>query len=366
MRFAVPYAIVTLFLSAALAPPGLLGQSDRFIHPIEDIAHAREFDFWLGEWEVQVRRLQEDGSWADQEKGTAHIYSILDGNAVLELWNGQAANPSGYAFRGFSLRHYDRDSARWVLALNWPSPDRPSFYQLTGSFRHGRGEFFVSYRDTAGVDNLVRYTFSDITPVSLRWDDGVSRDGGKTWASSMIFEFSRTGDRSHWPGPGEPAPTYHDGSLCGGGRFSEFDFLQGRWEGTFTPTAGGTERASAEMTAHRVLDGCALMSLLAYETAEGRREVFEIRSYLPQRGDWVELRLDDRPESAMEMLAGDLEDGKLVLTELAPRGGEPPLRLSRIRWLAMEEDRAAFELSESVNAGATWRPVGRVELRRAR
>jgi hypothetical protein len=366
MRFAVRYATVTLGLSSALSPADLLGQREPFVHPIEDIAHPREFDFWLGEWEVQVRRRQEDGSWADQEKGSAHIYSILDGNAVLELWNGHASNPSGYAFRGFSLRHYDPDSARWVLALNWPSPDRPNFYQLTGSFRHGRGEFFVSYRDTAGVDNLVRYTFSDITPVSLRWDGGISRDGGKTWASSMIFEFTRTRDRAHWPGPGEPAPTYHDGSLCNGERFSELDFLQGGWEGTFTPAADGTGRGRAEMTAHRVLDGCAHMSLLAYETAEGRREVFEIRSYLPQRGEWVELWLDDRPESAMQMLAGDFEDGNLVLTEFAPRGGELPPRLSRIRWLAMEEDRAVFELGESRDAGAMWRAIGRVELRRDR
>lgn len=366
MRFEVGYVIIPFCLGVTLTPLPLLGQSNRFVHPIEDVAPAREFEFWLGEWHVQVRRRQGDGSWADQETGTARIYSILDGNAVLELWNGHAPNPSGYAYRGFSLRHYDPDSARWVLDLNWPSPGRPSFYQLTGSFRHGRGEFFVSYRDTAGVENLVRYTFSDITPVSLRWDDGVSRDGGETWASSLIFEFRRTRDRASWPEPNEPALTYNDGSLCSGARFSEFDFLQGRWEGTFTPAADGARGGSAEMTAHRVLDGCALMSLLAYDTAEGRRQVFEIRSYLPQRGEWVELRLDDRPASAMQMLAGDREDGRLILTEFAPRGGDVPQQLSRIRWLAMEEGHAEFELAESRDAGVTWQAIGLVELRRHR
>jgi hypothetical protein len=48
---------------------------------------ARQFDFWRGQWDVNLRIRQEDGSWPDKVAARARIYSVLAGKAVLELWD---------------------------------------------------------------------------------------------------------------------------------------------------------------------------------------------------------------------------------------------------------------------------------------
>ena len=47
----------------------------------------RQFDFWIGEWDVNLRVRQKDFTWKDQHKSVVHIYPILDGKAILELWS---------------------------------------------------------------------------------------------------------------------------------------------------------------------------------------------------------------------------------------------------------------------------------------
>ncbi|NNG17505.1 MAG: hypothetical protein HKM89_13600, partial [Gemmatimonadales bacterium] len=99
----------------------------------------REFDFWVGEWDVNLRVMQSDHSFKDTHRAKAKIYRVLDGKAILELWDQQV---EGHGIRGFSLRHYDPQAENWTLYLNWPGRNRSGMSSLTGSFRHGRGEFF--------------------------------------------------------------------------------------------------------------------------------------------------------------------------------------------------------------------------------
>ena len=108
---------------------------------------ARRFDFWVGEWDVNLRMLQADGSFRDTVTAQASIYSILDGKAVLELWDSAP-------IKGFSLRYYDPDEEGWVLWLDWPQPNRSGLSNLTGNFRHGRGEFTRTSTDAEGNGTL--------------------------------------------------------------------------------------------------------------------------------------------------------------------------------------------------------------------
>ncbi len=61
-------------------------------------AEHRQFDFWLGQWEVT-----QNGKMA----GHNHIRSILDGCAISEEWSGAGG------FSGSSLNFYDTGSKRW-------------------------------------------------------------------------------------------------------------------------------------------------------------------------------------------------------------------------------------------------------------
>lgn len=91
-----------------------------------NFVEARQFDFWLGEWEVNLRMRQSDNSWQNSVRAQTKIYSILDGKAILELWN------SG-SIKGYSLRYYDKKKDKWVLWLNWPQPNASASSTLEGA-----------------------------------------------------------------------------------------------------------------------------------------------------------------------------------------------------------------------------------------
>ncbi|NIQ57389.1 MAG: hypothetical protein GWN71_29565, partial [Gammaproteobacteria bacterium] len=65
-----------------------------------------------------------------------------------------------------------------------------------------------------GGETISRYTFSDITPASLRWDDAYSTDGGETWTHNWIMEFTRTGAKPTLAADGGPEHTFHAGGRC--------------------------------------------------------------------------------------------------------------------------------------------------------
>src|SRR5262245_30372918 len=60
--------------------PGLLARADEVGHPCRKGPHAREFDFWLGEWEVRNPK--------GRVVGHSRIEAILGGCVILEDWSG--------------------------------------------------------------------------------------------------------------------------------------------------------------------------------------------------------------------------------------------------------------------------------------
>ncbi|MEM7357390.1 MAG: hypothetical protein AAF657_41635, partial [Acidobacteriota bacterium] len=117
---------------------------------------ARQFDFWLGGWDVNLR-IRKDGAWPESSvRAKAEIYSILDGKAVLELWDSAT-------IKGFSLRYFDSAQDKWMLWLNWPGKNRSGSSGLSGTFHHGRGDFFSERPTQDGGTRIARYSFNDIT-----------------------------------------------------------------------------------------------------------------------------------------------------------------------------------------------------------
>lgn len=319
----------------------------------------RQFDSWIGQWDVTNRYLQEDESWEDDGTAVDNVYSILDGKAILEFWEGQARQGP---LKGFSIRYFDPEKDKWILALNWPSPNQPFFFELDGQFRHGRGEFFRQARDSTGAPLLARYTFSDFTPSSLRWDAAYSRDGGTTWRTNWVMEFTRTAETAPWPDPGTPFPTYDDGSRCTAAQSKAFDALEGRWTGTYEYKQNGTwTTASAQMEGHRVLNGCAVFNITEYEIESGTRKVFQIRSYIPQREQWVTMELDNEPNTNHAYFAGAFDGETVTLKEQRPDTSMTGPR-ARIAWSELGDRRLAYTRADSTDAG--WTPTARVNLER--
>jgi hypothetical protein len=125
----------------------------------------RQFDFWIGEWEVR----NPDGSKA----GTNRIEPILGGCALQENWTG-AGGGSG---KSFSL--YDR--TREVWHQTWVDA-QGNLLQLDGHFADNRMTLLsAAVRDSSGGTVIHRIVWVQTAPGRVRqlWES--SRDGGTTW-----------------------------------------------------------------------------------------------------------------------------------------------------------------------------------------
>lgn len=303
--------VVALLLPASVAAaaiPTTPGPVDP-----ESPPEARQFDFWIGEWDVNLRTLQPDATWRDDVAARAHIHPILGGKGILELWDAPA-------IKGFSLRSFEPDRGEWVLWLNWPGPDSSGLGSLSGAFRHGRGDFYARSPRADGSVSVSRYSFNDITPTSLRWDDAYSKDGGRTWTHNWIMEWTRTAARPTLDPAGGPAHTGHDGGRCTLDAFGPLDGLVGRRAGrlhaapvdgpTYAPASAPVD-ASAEaaggagpavLRGYRILGGCAVMLLL--DDGAGDERLFAHLTWNTSAGRMDLLLLDDHPRTGARRYLG--------------------------------------------------------------
>ena len=91
----------------------------------QELDAARQFDFWLGEW---------DCSWSDERaagtSGTNSVYLDLGGCIVVENFDGR---PS-LDFQGLSFSVYDRKARRWKQT--WVD-SQGSYLDFAGGFDSG-------------------------------------------------------------------------------------------------------------------------------------------------------------------------------------------------------------------------------------
>jgi hypothetical protein len=143
-----------------------------------------DFDFEIGTWKTQLRRLQRplSGStnWVEYE-GTTVVSKVLDGRAnLVEL---KVNGPAG-RIEGMSLRLYNPQSRQW--SLNFANiNDGQLTRSAIGEFKNGRGEFFNE--DTlSGRAIYVRFVIIKVTDDQYRFEQSFSADGGQTWELNWI------------------------------------------------------------------------------------------------------------------------------------------------------------------------------------
>ena len=143
-----------------------------------------DFDFEIGRWKTQLRRLQRplSGSttWLEYE-GTSVVTKLLDGRAnVVEL---KVQGPAG-RIEGLSLRLYNPETRQW--SLNFANArDGKLTTPAVGEFKNGRGEFYND--DTCNERAiLVRFVITKVTDDQYRFEQSFSEDRGKTWEVNWI------------------------------------------------------------------------------------------------------------------------------------------------------------------------------------
>ena len=129
----------------------------------------RQFDFWVGEWEVAHP--------AGKPAGRNRIEAILGGCALRETWAGAGGS------HGTSYNAWDRQRRRWHQT--WID-DGGLVLRLEGGFADGRMVLQGETLDSAGAAVLNRITWQETGPGAVRQLWEVSSDGGKTW--SVVFD----------------------------------------------------------------------------------------------------------------------------------------------------------------------------------
>ncbi len=179
-------------LAAALLALSAPVQSSRVASPVASADGQKDFDWEIGTWKTELRRLAKplSGSreWVDYA-GTSVVRKVLDGRAnLVEL---RVEGPSG-KIEGVSLRLYNPHARQW--SLNYAGVRSGALTPpVHGGFRNGRGEFY-GLEDLDGKAILVRFVIAPITADSVRFEQAYSEDGGRNWETNWIAIDTRIED----------------------------------------------------------------------------------------------------------------------------------------------------------------------------
>jgi hypothetical protein len=170
------FLIVALFVAGTASgqtPPPPAPPS----FPCDTMAKAREFDFWIGEWEVYAP--------GGNRAGTSSIQRISHGCALLENWT------SGAGGSGKSLNFWNPNAGywqqTWIGAAGGPVEFRD------GVLRDSTMSLLAHTRDPQGGPVLNRLSFTRLGANRVRQHAETSRDAGRTWATSYDLLYLRQG-----------------------------------------------------------------------------------------------------------------------------------------------------------------------------
>jgi hypothetical protein len=138
--------------------------------PACSAAEHRQFDFWIGRWEV----FTPDGKKA----GNNTIEAIDGGCALIERWQG------GGGFTGTSLNSWDPQARQW--RQHWID-NQGGLLRLAGALEGGRMVLAATEADPmkpgATLRQRISWALQPDGAVRQHWE--TSQDEGVTWATSF-------------------------------------------------------------------------------------------------------------------------------------------------------------------------------------
>ncbi|HLY70931.1 MAG TPA: tetratricopeptide repeat protein [Puia sp.] len=146
------------------------------LYPCMADPHAREFDFWIGEWNVYQTGTK-------NYQGHSLVQMIAGGCAILENWDSQNST-------GKSINFIDPVTNTWKQS--WAG----SYASGIQEFVHGRYldsamRFDFETTDSRGNKTIGRFIFYNQGPDQIRQFNESSADGGRTWTTNYDFTYQR-------------------------------------------------------------------------------------------------------------------------------------------------------------------------------
>jgi len=143
--------------------------------PTCDDAMHKQFDFWIGSWDVK----DPDG----KEQGMNTIEKILDGCVLRESWVG-AGGTSGHSYNVYS-----RSTKQWHQT--WVDSTGGLLLLDGGLDENGSMVLSGTRKARDGSEVIDRITWSPIAKDHVRQHWEVSKDGGKTWSTAFDGHYFR-------------------------------------------------------------------------------------------------------------------------------------------------------------------------------
>lgn len=141
----------------------------------------RQFDFWIGDWDVFGLK--------GQLAGTSKISLILDSCVILEEWNSVSKNGQ-LTYSGKSYNTFNSAEVQWQQ--HWVDNAGGSNDYLLGKYENNKMIYittpFVLSKDTLAIR---RMTFFNINSQTLRQLGEISKDNGKTFITEYDLEYRR-------------------------------------------------------------------------------------------------------------------------------------------------------------------------------
>ena len=176
MKTAIPCLSLALVALLFVATPPAAAQQP----PTCDSAEHRQFDFWLGSWQVTTP----DGKTA----GANTIQSVLNGCALEESWRGAGGSI------GKSLNMYYQRDGRWHQSWVDGAGGR---LDLTGGLDEaGRMVLSGTMPGPEGGEVLHEISWEDLEDGNVRQHWRVSKDGGQSWQDAFVGVYSPAQDAS--------------------------------------------------------------------------------------------------------------------------------------------------------------------------
>ena len=165
----LPLALLLVCAAAAQAQTATPRQP-----PCKARPEYRQFDFWVGEWDVQNPQ--------GQTVGASSVQLILGDCVVFENWTGARG------LQGKSFNLYNAATGKWQQT--WVD-STGSVLELTGEYRDSQMRFAGETPAPGGKKTLHRLTFTKVSADHVRqlWEQ--SSDGGKTWGVVLDGAYTR-------------------------------------------------------------------------------------------------------------------------------------------------------------------------------
>jgi hypothetical protein len=131
-------------------------------------AEARQFDFWLGDWEATWQTADDE-----TKRGRNSITSSLGGCVILENFDGRPGN----ALIGMSVSVYDQNAKKWKQT--WVD-NSGGYLDFSGDFTDGQMALTREFSTPKGK-RIQRMVWYNIGEDEFDWDWKISDDDGKSW-----------------------------------------------------------------------------------------------------------------------------------------------------------------------------------------